>query len=205
MTRTATCNQQVAAERWPIVDGVEPHVRLRRDAQHEAPVHLGRVLGQRLTRSTLFGEEVDRPRAQRTVHAHVRARSEPAVELLLEVERTGELPARLEAGLEELDEPLDESFGFGVTGRAEVPADLERSQEGGVRVGGLAVAGVERTLAVGDDGLGQPAERSQAARTRRSCLSSLALPMRPSAKTSWRATNISKRCTRNGPAAKRIL
>lgn len=81
-------------------------------------VHIRDALGQRAQCPTFLVVAIDRPFAQRPVQSHTGPPLGPAVELLLEVERPGKLPTRLEARLQELDEPLDHAFRLGVAWRA---------------------------------------------------------------------------------------
>src|SRR5207253_7457095 len=101
--------------------------------------------------ATLLGEAIERAAAERAVEADVGALTEPAVELLLEVERAEEAPARLEARLQIALQALDHALRLRVVRLEEAPGKPQLAEEGGEGIGRPAAARVQRTLAVPDE------------------------------------------------------
>src|SRR5215207_5456390 len=147
-----------------VVAGVKAQVWVGRDPEHPAPVCVRRRGGQRRHHLVFLGEPVDRAAAQRLVMPCVRALREPGVELELEVERVGERPARLEAALDEVLQPLDDPLCLRVARRAEPPVDAQLAAERGELLARAAAVAVDAGLTVPDQRLRQRPTRPQTAR-----------------------------------------
>jgi hypothetical protein len=153
--------RQVRIER--VVVRVDAQVRIGWHAGDEAAVDVGHRRRQRPHRLELLGQTVCRAAAQGAVEADVRPLVEPAIELVLEVELVQEAAPGLEARLDEALQALDRALRLRIARLQEVPAERELAQEGGEGLARPACAGVQRSLAVPDERLGQRAELLEAA------------------------------------------
>jgi hypothetical protein len=135
-----------------VVTGPDPHIVVTAQPGAEAECRVEQHRREPDHGIAVLRDAIRRPASQRRLHAPI-CTFEPCVQLVVEVGRVLEAPARQEAGLEIAVGAFHEALGFGITRLADIRAHAQRAPEGVKRLGEChrrAATTTDRSLTVID-------------------------------------------------------